>query len=740
MWASLTRKYGPELGPDGGPVALAPAVNSLDMAGSGFPPQYGAPFAAPREQDIQRHRLRAFYKRYCPEKLVPAMNPPAGSPAFRGAPSASMTQSHGSDANVDKAIQKYADGANGGYETMWKILTEKYGPEPPPDGVLLGMLAAFRQTAVPSRTLSPQQPTWGGPADNDELEDTKREQRERLRRFYEHYNVDRTDTDVDIAIEAFARSQGGFTRMWKHLREQYGPEPPPPLAIAHRMGTGALVSDRHVIRAIPGGPASEEQQAHHRARLSAFYSHYCPEKTLDDIQDAVSRYAVSPGGFAEMWRQLEAKYGPELTPSSTAAGAIPLSQKDRLRRFYRKYAPEKTESDINRALAMYATLANGFDVMWATLEKKYGAEEPLPGATDTIIVPRALLDAHIHRVSDLSGAAGGMLSSREQYQQHAERSARDGDGFGVTGVTVPDFPGDDGGDLDDWMNRLVEEAHEASLQATSCRLLISVVLRLGGTNVAHYQRATAPQQRAFEDAVVEQVALNMSLSNQDIVFNRIDQQPLYVPSQAADVHASFKSDRGGEDDDEDDIGAGSSSGRQLPTNRSQSAENGTLSTRARSEWSLASRSRPPAAMTHVATPLLVGGTGGNGPAVGTSNIVVHIDIPCANAAVEADMLRVAEELVRRVQHGRFSVGKIREAYRVQLGGNPVQLFVCGARATGTSFGSDGSVGVQELRKSTGPRWLPPPAPVRAQTDDPTEHMASFEDRYRNVQQRRAPLL
>src|SRR5207244_2990427 len=97
------------------------------------------------------------------------------------------------------------------------------------------------------------------------------------------------------------------------------------------------------------------------------------------------------GREKELMPMLVAKYGVEPDPptpraaaprtpppapqDNTQAPASTLSldvQRVRLKKYYAKYVPEKSDADIEKALTTYANSATGFDAMWKALEKKYG--------------------------------------------------------------------------------------------------------------------------------------------------------------------------------------------------------------------------------------------------------------------------------------------------------------------------------------------------------------------------------
>ena len=282
----------------------------------------------------QEERLTRFYAHYAPQKT---------------------------GADIETAIHRYAT-EPGGYDAMWQQLTTKYGPEVPSGAV-----------RSPGQSPPPQ--------------DVVSQQKERLRKFYARYAPQKTESDVETAVNRYAHEPGGYDAMWQQLTTKYGPEVP----------SGAVRS--------PGqSPPPQDVVSQQKERLRKFYSRYAPQKTESDIETAVNRYAHEPGGYDAMWQQLTTKYGPEVPsgkpvtpppmaipttpPPEADLGADPLwmthedkQQKARLRAFYSKYAPQKTDNDLNVALQKYHDAEGGYSLMWQHLEAKYGPESGTSNAT-----------------------------------------------------------------------------------------------------------------------------------------------------------------------------------------------------------------------------------------------------------------------------------------------------------------------------------------------------------------------
>ncbi|CUG91189.1 Hypothetical protein, putative [Bodo saltans] len=302
----LVKKHGPEPDP--------PTPRSTSPQDS----QQSAPHQAENSED-HRKRLSRYYQHYCPEK---------------------------GEAEVNKAIEKYS--LSGQFDKMWRTLESKYGPE----------------SAIPSESQDKK-------TNSEKIQGDFTDERRRLTRFYQHYCPEKGESEVSKAVEKYGAA-GQFDKMWKSLESKYGPE-------------SAIPSAERGAASQPPLPETDNQ----RKRLVRYYQHYCPDKNEVDVDKAIEKYSAT-GNFQKMWQILEAKYGPEsAVPSMSATGAVALpvvvtkpnaavdAHKDRLRRFYSKYAPEKTDEDVAAAVERYSKSPGGFEQMWATLEQKYGPEEVL---------------------------------------------------------------------------------------------------------------------------------------------------------------------------------------------------------------------------------------------------------------------------------------------------------------------------------------------------------------------------
>ena len=129
----------------------------------------------------------------------------------------------------------------------------------------------------------------------------------------------------------------------------------------------------------------------HRERLIRFYSKYAPDK-LSAVDAALERYR---GKEVEMFAALELKYGPEPpldTPSPSLAAPTSSSKfKERLTRFFAQYCPDRMDS-IDMMLQKYAGREED---MIKQLVAKFGPEpaaaaSPAAGPSS----PRAVLSGN----------------------------------------------------------------------------------------------------------------------------------------------------------------------------------------------------------------------------------------------------------------------------------------------------------------------------------------------------------
>ena len=208
--------------------------------------------------------------------------------------------------------------------------------------------------------------------------------RERLKLFYKRNAPEKTDADVDKALETW---KGKEEQMFAALEKKYatkkdGSEASPPAASAPTPTANPSAS---------GTGATTE--GNYRQRLLDFYARLNPNKVPKDA-DIDKALTTWKGREEEMFAALEKKYAnasPKSaqspganppasstpnqrasSPSSPRQGAGNTGYQERLKAFYAKHAPEKTSADVEKALA---TWAGREEEMFAALEKKYAVKK-----------------------------------------------------------------------------------------------------------------------------------------------------------------------------------------------------------------------------------------------------------------------------------------------------------------------------------------------------------------------------
>ena len=546
-------------------------------------PKAPASSGGSNEVEQQKARLTRFYAHYAKEKTA---------------------------AEIDQAVQKYA-GKDGGFAKMWKTLEEKYGPEIAIP--LAAAPAAATQSAAPA-AQAPQQPN------------NLAQQKMRLRAFYDHYSQQKSDAEIDRAIEKYQKDPGGFDSMWKVLNAKYGPEP-----------TGSNAKEAEKVAAAPTGGsafvASSPKAALspndvQRDRLRRFYAKYAKEKTEEDISKAIERYSASPGGFEQMWATLEKKYGPEpanapppiaitivkseaqsqgIAPPTTDAWLTPdlLKHKERLEKFYAVYVPEKSEEEIVKALYRFKDAQGGLKAMWETLEKKYGPEPKDPNSELSIRdrlkkfyshYAKEKTDADIDKLMKQYGSKPGgfdemwlALERRYGVEDYNNPSAQPKSlttklpGFNYTKVAPPASAIDDdpspSGKPEEKVRYGTRGAMSSSFSHGAAITVLHSLINFHGADFALYNRAPLDKRTVFREAIELDIADNISVAPRNVRVARI-----------------------------------------------------------------------------------IAGPGG-------MLCEVEVELPMAEGAES-----IAEVLVDRINIGSFTVGGCRDAYRKALGGNPTQLY------------------------------------------------------------------
>jgi hypothetical protein len=171
--------------------------------------------------------------------------------------------------------------------------------------------------------------------------------KQRLRAFYGKYAPEKKEEDVDKALEVWkGREEEMFTALAKKYNvnaEEPSSLPPPPA---------------------PAPPPSAPSNPH-RARLKAFYAKYAREKGEEDVDKALE---VWKGREEEMFAALAKKYNVPVEESGSSSVASASPHRSRLKAFYAKHAPEKTEEDLDKALEVWKGRE---EEMFTALAKKY---------------------------------------------------------------------------------------------------------------------------------------------------------------------------------------------------------------------------------------------------------------------------------------------------------------------------------------------------------------------------------
>jgi hypothetical protein len=358
MFEVLAQRYGPE------PTAADVPVRNNNATTTQPQPTPPSPTPAPPSHsgatNDYRGRLTRYLQKYAPDKV----------------------------SGVDSMLDKY----RGREEELFATLVSKLGPEPSSSGTSTQPAAAPLATAP---VASPAVP----PAHRD-----------RLVRFYAKYSPDKLP-EVDSILVKYA---GKEAKMFQVLVDRYGPEPD---AAATRVATPPPVST-----SVPAPTAASSGD--YRARVVRMLEAYAPDKA----GNADAMLAKYRGEEDKLLATLVSKLGPEPPATGSAAqipppapapaptaplpsaqpatvvasvappsSAPPNPHRERLVRFYAKYAPDKLV-DVDKILTSYA----GKEAqMFETLVKRYGPE---PADQSTAAPPpppprprRPHADGHGHR-------------------------------------------------------------------------------------------------------------------------------------------------------------------------------------------------------------------------------------------------------------------------------------------------------------------------------------------------------
>ena len=170
--------------------------------------------------------------------------------------------------------------------------------------------------------------------------------RARLVRFYEKYAPDKLDGVDDL----LAKSKGKEEKLFAKLVEKYGPEPE--ASQAQKQPESASKSEskkKSSSKSSKKKEAEEEEEEEEdeangrnedggvsneadveqpteddygtrpwwKARLIRFYAKYAPEKTDADVEALLTKAKDNPVQLTKLFQMLEQKYGPEPDPSSS---------------------------------------------------------------------------------------------------------------------------------------------------------------------------------------------------------------------------------------------------------------------------------------------------------------------------------------------------------------------------------------------------------------------------------------
>ena len=336
MFATLVKKYGPEPLPD---EVLPPLAS-----GSQAPPP-STPAGIPDPTNPYEARLIRFYQKYQPDKL----------------------------SNVAKALETY----KGREETMFETLVKKYGAEPLPDEVL-PPVPGTQPAGAATPAAAPNAPPPAATASTNPYE-------ARLIRFYQKYQPDKLN-NVAKALETF---KGREEAMFETLVKKYGPEPPQPVDEPSNQAPVTVVAPSSPVDQPPASSSSSSSSSlpptmplgsDHRNRLIRIYMRYATEKSLTDVDKALTQFQ---GREAVMFDMLVKKYGPEPPepsveapppPPTEAVEAAPPVMYERERRqlttLFEKFAPDRV-FQINALIDAFAPQRVGDLVRAAHAE--YGA-------------------------------------------------------------------------------------------------------------------------------------------------------------------------------------------------------------------------------------------------------------------------------------------------------------------------------------------------------------------------------
>jgi hypothetical protein len=439
---------------------------------------------------------------------------------------------------IKRLLVKYRDPATGGFDKMWRHLHKKYDGD---EGA-------------------------GGRATDNTTTDNKwtfyddiriAQERKKLTHFYQQHAPAKV-AEADKNIKKYSRMEDGFLDMWRALTKKYNaeepriediagntdgsrrskrgdPTPPPPQTPPPGPPPAAKADSTTAasVSAINDAATSSHADAEdaHRARLYRFYAKYAPHKT-GDVSKNLRKYAdPESGGYSRMWQQLVDRYGPEPVneerllasmldngqrPGRRYAPDVREKWRQRLRKFYTYYAPQKGPDDVEDTLDRYAP-PDGYEQMWAQLLEKYGAEplEPASGFVGRFLGAEEVVEKQVHDdifgVSHVPPTAAVLEENRLAASPPSDSEAS------------PTSPARRGGRAisEDAPSELSSNANPerfpySPLGFNAVAVVLHALLRLQGATVLLYDKAIDERKKNFRKAVEMEVALNLGIERRQV--------------------------------------------------------------------------------------------------------------------------------------------------------------------------------------------------------------------------------
>lgn len=345
-------------------------------------------------------------------------------------------------------------------------MEQKYGPE-----------SASTSRSIPFEVTSIANDTNPSKARDEAL-------KRRLRDFFLIYDPRKTDHDINQLISQYSRSPGGFEHMWVVLEREYGPE----AAVSRRADLAINDAKSPTNQTDPYLTQREwlvGDLPRQKQRLINYYAFYVPEKTEEDIVRVLYRYTKTISGVNGMWDQLQRKYGPEPADHNSL-----ITTRDRLKKFFAHYDPEKSEADIDTLLKKYPANSRNYDDMWSVLERRYGPEDfnnPLakprpiiverPAFNFTTLLPPATV------IDDDPGH-----QRRVQMEKIGTKSRQMGEAASLVGSTIS---------------------------------IVAMTVTIHGAELSLYERAPHDRRAKFREAIELDISLNIGIQKKFVSVTRL---------------------------------------------------------------------------------------------------------------------------------------------------------------------------------------------------------------------------